>query len=93
MERKTAHEYPQELLNLFDIYVHGGMDRRQFLEGAQKFAVGGADYGALVGAQLGHKYASSLYGIHLGNEMAPGMLCASRYAAILVPVTLSQLRT
>lgn len=41
MERKTAHEYPQELLNLFDIYVHGEIDRRQFLEGAQKFAVGG----------------------------------------------------
>jgi carboxymethylenebutenolidase len=41
MERKTADEYPQELLNLFDTYVHGGMDRRQFLEAAQKFAVGG----------------------------------------------------
>jgi carboxymethylenebutenolidase len=41
MERKTANEYPQELLNLFDTYVHGMIDRRQFLEGAQKFAVGG----------------------------------------------------
>src|SRR5580658_4293130 len=41
MERKTANDYPQELLNLFDTYVHGGIDRRQFLEGAQKFAVGG----------------------------------------------------
>jgi carboxymethylenebutenolidase len=41
MERKTADEYPQELLNLFDTYVHGGMDRREFLEAAQKFAVGG----------------------------------------------------
>ena len=41
MERKTADEYPQELLNLFDTYVHGGIDRRKFLEGAQKFAVGG----------------------------------------------------
>ncbi len=41
MERKTASEYPQELLNLFDTYVHGGIDRRAFLEGAQKFAVGG----------------------------------------------------
>lgn len=42
MERKTANEFPQELLNLFDVYVHGGMDRRAFLEAAQKFAVGGA---------------------------------------------------
>ena len=41
MERKNAADYPQELLNLFDTYVHGGMDRRAFLEAAQKFAVGG----------------------------------------------------
>ncbi len=41
MERKTASDYPQELLNLFDTYVHGGMDRREFLAAAQKFAVGG----------------------------------------------------
>ena len=41
MERKTADQYPQELLNLFDVYVHGGMDRRAFLEAAQKFATGG----------------------------------------------------
>jgi len=41
MERKKASEYPQELLNLFDRYVHGELDRRSFLEGAKKFAVGG----------------------------------------------------
>lgn len=41
MERKKATEYPQELLNLFDAYVHGGIDRRTFLEGAQKFATAG----------------------------------------------------
>jgi Dienelactone hydrolase and related enzymes len=41
MERKTASEYPQELLNLFDTYVHGEIDRRTFLERAQKFATGG----------------------------------------------------
>lgn len=40
MERKNAAEFPQELLNLFDTYVHGGIDRRTFLEGAQKFATG-----------------------------------------------------
>jgi carboxymethylenebutenolidase len=38
MERKTADQYPQELLNLFDKYVHGDIDRRGFLEGAQRFA-------------------------------------------------------
>ncbi|MBK5290410.1 MAG: dienelactone hydrolase family protein, partial [Acidobacteriia bacterium] len=41
MERKKAADYPQELLNLFDLYVHGDIDRRAFLEGAKKFAVGG----------------------------------------------------
>ncbi|MDX1932626.1 MAG: dienelactone hydrolase family protein [Capsulimonadales bacterium] len=40
MERKTASEFPQELLNLFDTYVHGEIDRRTFLEGAQRFATG-----------------------------------------------------
>jgi carboxymethylenebutenolidase len=41
MERKKASEFPQELLNLFDKYVHGDIDRRDFMEGAKKFAVGG----------------------------------------------------
>ena len=41
MERKKATDFPQELLNLFDWYIHGGIDRRDFLEGAQKFATGG----------------------------------------------------
>jgi len=41
MERKQASDYPQDLLNLFDKYVHGGIDRRGFLVGAAKFAVGG----------------------------------------------------
>jgi carboxymethylenebutenolidase len=41
MERRTASEFGQELLNLFDQYVHGDIDRRGFLERAGKFAVGG----------------------------------------------------
>ena len=47
MERKKASDFPQELLNLFDLYVHGEMSRRAFLDGAQKFAVGGVSAGAL----------------------------------------------
>ncbi|MBC8140755.1 MAG: dienelactone hydrolase family protein [Armatimonadetes bacterium] len=47
MERKTAADYPQELLNLFDGYVHGAIDRRAFLDGAQKFAVGGLTAAAI----------------------------------------------
>jgi carboxymethylenebutenolidase len=41
MERKNASDFPQELLNLFDRYVHGDIDRRAFMEGAKKFAAGG----------------------------------------------------
>ena len=41
MERRTASEFDRELLNLFDQYVHGDIDRRGFLERAAKFAVGG----------------------------------------------------
>ncbi len=41
MQRKTAQDFDQELLILFDAYVHGVIDRRGFLAGAQKFAVGG----------------------------------------------------
>ena len=41
MERKRASDFPRELLNLFDEYVHGEISRRTFLAGAEKFAVGG----------------------------------------------------
>jgi carboxymethylenebutenolidase len=41
MERMKASDFPQEVLNLFDHYVHGEISRRQFLDGAQKYAVGG----------------------------------------------------
>jgi len=48
MERKKATDFPQELLNLFDGYVHGRINRRAFLDGAQKFAVGGVTATALL---------------------------------------------
>lgn len=41
MERKTADEYPQELLDLFHEYQHGDMERRTFMSSLGKFAVGG----------------------------------------------------
>jgi len=47
MERKKATDFPQELLNLFDRYVHGDIDRRAFLDGAKKFATGGVTATAL----------------------------------------------
>ena len=41
MPRLTAADFDQELLILFDAYVHGDLDRRGFLDRAGKFAVGG----------------------------------------------------
>ncbi len=41
MERRRASEFPKGLLRLFDRYVHGDISRREFLDGAQNFAVGG----------------------------------------------------
>ncbi len=47
MERKKATDFPQELLNLFDRYVHGEIQRREFFDGAKKFATGGVTAMAL----------------------------------------------
>ena len=47
MERKKATDFPQELLDLLDSYVHGVIGRREFFAGAQKFAVGGVTVAAL----------------------------------------------
>jgi carboxymethylenebutenolidase len=48
MERKKASDFPQEVLNLFDGYVHGRMSRRDFLDNASKYAVGGFTAAAML---------------------------------------------
>jgi carboxymethylenebutenolidase len=58
MERKKASDFDQELLNLFDQYVHGGIDRRGFLDRAAKFAVGGTSAAMLLEA-LSPKFAEA----------------------------------
>jgi carboxymethylenebutenolidase len=55
MERKTAHEFDQELLILFDAYVHGALDRRGCLDKAAKYAVGGVTAAILLD-QLSPKF-------------------------------------
>ena len=47
MERKKASDYPQELLDLFHEYQHGDINRRDFLDRAKRFAVGGVTAMAL----------------------------------------------
>jgi carboxymethylenebutenolidase len=58
MERKTAHDFDQDLLILFDAYVHGALDRRGFLDKASKFAVGGVTAAMLLD-QLSPKFAEA----------------------------------
>jgi len=48
MERLTASDFDQEVLDLYDEYVHGQTDRRGFLDRAAKFAVGGMTAAALL---------------------------------------------
>lgn len=52
-QHKTEHQYkasdfPNELWNLYNDYAHGLIDRRTFLDGAGKFAVGGLTVAALI---------------------------------------------
>jgi carboxymethylenebutenolidase len=58
MQRKTAHDYDQELLILFDAYVHGALDRRGFLDQAAKYAVGGVTAAMLL-AELSPRFAEA----------------------------------
>lgn len=48
MNRQTAADFDQDLLNLYDEYVHGRVDRRGFLERASRFAAGGMTAAALL---------------------------------------------
>ncbi|THD84637.1 dienelactone hydrolase family protein [Aliigemmobacter aestuarii] len=41
MTRMTAKDFDQELLELYDYYAHGKITKREFLDRAGKFAVGG----------------------------------------------------
>lgn len=53
-----ASDFHPEVLRLFDKYVHGGIDRRGFLDGAAKFAVGGVTAATLLEA-LSPKFAAA----------------------------------
>ena len=58
MERKTANDFDQDLLILFDAYVHGSIDRRGFLDSAGKYAVGGVTAAMLLD-MLSPKFAEA----------------------------------
>ena len=102
MERKKATEFDPELLNLFDRYVHGGISRREFLDGAQKFAVGGLTAAAILeslqpnyawaqqvpktDARIKAEYVS--YPSPQGNTMTKGYLVQPAKASGKLPAVL-----
>lgn len=48
LRRMTAKDFDQELLDLYDFYAHGKITKREFLDKAGKFAVGGVTAMALL---------------------------------------------
>lgn len=56
MTRMTAKDFSPELLELYDFYAHGKITKREFLEGAGRFAVGGLTAAAILG-MMGPNYA------------------------------------
>ena len=56
MKRLTARDFHPDLLALYDGYVHGRIGRREFLDRAARFAVGGLTATALL-ASLSPNYA------------------------------------
>ncbi len=56
--RLTANDFHPEVLRLFDKYVHGGIDRRGFLDGAARYATAGTTAAGLLAA-LSPKFAEA----------------------------------
>ena len=48
MKRRQASDFPREVLKLFDGYVHGFIGRREFLDRAAKYAMGGVTAAAML---------------------------------------------
>ena len=48
MTRKTAKDFDQGLLDIYDHYAHGLIERREFLSRAAKFAIGGVSAAGLL---------------------------------------------
>ena len=50
LPRSTANDFDPAVMRLFDQYVHGDIDRRSFLLGAARFAVGSAGAAGILAA-------------------------------------------
>ena len=63
MTRLTARDFAPELLELYDFYAHGRITKREFLDRAGKYAVGGLTAAAIL-SQMSPDYA-------LAQQVAP----------------------
>jgi len=63
MQRMKASDFSQELLDLYDGYAHGTVSKREFLDRAAKYAVGGASAAVLL-EKMAPNYA-------LAQQVAP----------------------
>jgi carboxymethylenebutenolidase len=50
MSRKTANDFDPKVLKLFDLYVHGDVDRRAFLDRVARLGLGAAGAAAVLNA-------------------------------------------
>ena len=62
-QRKKAHEFDQRILEIFDGYVHGRINKREFISQAGRYAAAGVT-GAMLLEQLKPNYA-------LAQQVAP----------------------
>jgi carboxymethylenebutenolidase len=63
MTRLTARDFAPELLELYDFYAHGKITKREFLDRAARYAVGGLTAAAIL-SQMSPDYA-------LAQQVAP----------------------
>jgi carboxymethylenebutenolidase len=100
--RKTIHDFDPDVLGLFDQYVHGQIDRRGFIAGAARLAIGASAAAGLLAA-LSPRFAQAqkikpddarLKAVHRefespkGNDKARGYLVRPADAGDSLPVVL-----
>jgi carboxymethylenebutenolidase len=77
-ERTMAEKLPQPLIDLYNVYIHGGMSRREFVERIGVFAVGGLTVAGILDGLMPN-YA-------LGQQVSPeDSRLATEYAAVPSP--------
>jgi carboxymethylenebutenolidase len=77
MPRLTAKDFAAELLELYDGYVHGKLSRRQFLDRAALYAVGGLTAAGIL-ASLSPGYALTAQGSFTDQDIVAEYITTPR---------------